>query len=298
MNNFPLYIPSKSRCDTMLTSRALNEMKVEHYIVIEEQEYDDYKKSLYFFNINTATLVVLDKKYQDDYDTFDNLGDTKSKGPGAARNFAWDHSIQQGYTWHWVMDDNIRAFYYYTDNRYYKVKNKVFWKIMEDFVLRYENVAMAGPQYTLFIAARGKYKPFCLNTRIYSCNFIRNDTPYRWRGRYNEDTDLSLRMLKDKWCTIEFNAFLQDKASTQTVKGGNDEVFYSKEGTYPKSEMLVRMHPDVTKLVYKFSRVHHEVNYRPFKSNKLIKKNNLNITDKINNYGLKLVRSDNYVNHG
>jgi len=43
---------------------------------------------------------------------------------------------------------------------------------------------------------------------------IRNDVPYRWRGRYNEDTDLSLRMLKDRWCTIQFNAFLQGKAAT------------------------------------------------------------------------------------
>ena len=56
---------------------------------------------------------------------------------------------------------------------------------MEDFVLRYKNIAMAGPQYTMFVTDRSAntYPPFTVNTRIYSCNLIRNDVPFRWRGR-------------------------------------------------------------------------------------------------------------------
>ena len=110
-----------------------------------------------------------------------------------------------------------------------------------------------------------------MNTRIYSCLLIQNDIPYRWRGRYNEDTDLCLRVLKDGNCTIQFNAFLQEKLQTQTLKGGNTEDFYSKEGTYPKSKMLEDLHPDVAKIVWKFNRWHHHVDYKVFKKNKLIK---------------------------
>ena len=62
--------------------------------------------------------------------------------------------------------------------------------------------------------------PFTLNTRIYSCNLIKNSVRFRWRGRYNEDTDLSLRMLKAGLCTDLFNAFLQDKETTLTMRGG------------------------------------------------------------------------------
>ena len=51
--------------------------------------------------------------------------------------------------------------------------------------------------------------PFKANTRIYSCILIDNALPFRWRGRYNEDTDLSLRVLKAGLCTIQFNAFLR-----------------------------------------------------------------------------------------
>jgi len=53
-----------------------------------------------------------------------------------------------------------------------------------------------------------------------------------WKGMPEFDQDK-----KDGWCTVQFNAFLQKKTSTQLMKGGNTEVFYSKEGTYPKSEM-------------------------------------------------------------
>ena len=192
------------------------------------------------------------------------------------------------------MDDNIRRFYRLNNNWKLPVADGTIFKIAEDFVLRYKNVAISGLNYHSFCPANQKYPPFLANTRIYSCLFIRNDIPYRWRGRYNEDTDLSLRVLKDGWCTIQFNAFLQGKLPTTSVakeqKGGNTEQFYSKEGTYNKTKMLYDMHPDVVRMVWKFGRCHHHVDYRPFKKNRLLKKPNLKIPNKVNNYGMKLTK--------
>jgi hypothetical protein len=162
---------------------------------------------------------------------------------------------------------------------------------MEDFVLRYRNVAMAGPNYEHFVPRRSKCKPFALNTRIYSCNLIRNDVPFRWRGRYNEDTDLSLRMMKARWVTIQFNAFLQKKVRTQAMAGGNTAEFYAKEGTLAKSQMQVRMHPDVSKLVWRFNRWHHLVDYRPFQDNRLVRRPDADIPKGVNNYGMKLSKA-------
>ena len=118
---------------------------------------------------------------------------------------------------------------------------------------------------------------------------MENSSPYRWRGRYNEDTDLSLRVLKDGLCTIQFNAFLQGKVTTQRMRGGNSEVFYDDEGTKPKSEMIEELHPDVAKVVWKYNRWHHHVDYKPFKTNKLIKKQGLVIPKGVNEYDMKLV---------
>lgn len=285
----------------MITSKALTKMGVKHYIVVEPQQVADYEKAVFDMKL-LATVLPLDMSYKDKYELCDDLGLTKSTGPGPARNFAWDHSIQKGHGWHWVMDDNIRDFHRLANNIKVRVWCGSFWKVMEDFCLRYKNVAMAGPNYEMFVPRKSKVPPFITNTRIYSCNLIRNDVPFRWRGRYNEDTILSLDMLKAGWCTIQFNAFLQNKMNTQAVKGGNTAEFYHAEGevkegqryadtgTLAKSKMQVSVHPDVSKLVFKFGRIHHHVDYSPFKNQKLIKKDNATMPMEPNEYGMKLVK--------
>jgi hypothetical protein len=119
-----------------------------------------------------------------------------------------------------------------------------------------------------------QYSAVGLNQRCYSCILLSNDPKYsyRWRGRYNEDTDLSLRVLKDGNCTILFNAFLARKLPTMTVKGGNLTELYQGAGRLEMARSLVEQHPDVTKVVHKFGRWQHSVDYSRFRSNKLIPK--------------------------
>jgi hypothetical protein len=266
----------------MLTSKALTEMGVAHYLVVEPQEVIAYKRAVETMQLD-ATVLELDLSYKEKYELCDDFGLTKSTGPGPARNFAWDYSIAElGAAWHWVMDDNISCFRRMTRKERIKIINPVFFRAQEDFVLRYRNVAMAGPNYSMFAFGAAALPPFTLNTRIYSCNLIRNDVPFRWRGRYNEDTILSLDMLKAKWCTIQFNAFLQNKLGTQALKGGNTDEFYHVEGkvrgsskyadtgTLAKSLMLARVHSDVARMVHKFNRHHHYVDYSRFKKENML----------------------------
>jgi hypothetical protein len=281
---FPIYIVSKGRWKTRLTSTALHRLGVPHFIVVEEQELADYRAAV----DSTATLLVLDRAYQRDYDPCDDLGDSKGKGPGPARNFAWDHARVAGYKWHWVMDDNIDGFFRLHRNLKTPVGDGTIFRCMEDFVERYENVSMAGPNYFMFASRKSVMPPLVFNTRIYSCNLIRNSAPYRWRGRYNEDTDLSLRMLKDGLVTVQFNAFLQFKVTTQTLGGGNTAEFYAKEGTRPKSEMQVKLHPDVSRVVWRFGRWHHYVDYSGFKRNRPRLRPGVVLEPGFNNYGMRL----------
>lgn len=290
---YPVYIVSKGRADTMITSRSLARMQVPHYIIIEPQDEESYTQALTDFNIEEqVTLVVA---------PFSNHGD----GPGRARNFAWDHSINLGATSHWVLDDNISDFYRLHNNQRIRVESGAIFRAAEEFVDRYENVPVSGFQYRFFIAPNQSYPPYVKNTRIYSTLLIRNDCKHRWRGRYNEDTDLSLRVLKDGDCTIQFNAFMQGKCATQTVKGGNTQEFYhaegdldkekwrdgylNSEGTIKKSQMLVDLHPDVSRMVWRYGRWHHYVDYSPFKNNQLKYKSGVEVPTGINNYGMKLV---------
>jgi hypothetical protein len=280
----PVYIPTKGRHLTRHTMRYLDVMRVPYRIVVEQQEYDAYAAV-----IDPQRILILDPAYQRSYDACMPLGDNESRGSGPARNFIWDHAAAAGAEWHWIMDDNIQGFYRFHQNAKIQWGDGTPFRCMEDFCQRYKNVAMAGPNYESFVCRRAAKPPFTINTRIFSCNLMRTDAPFRWRARYNEDADLSLRMLKSGWCTVLFNAFLQNKIATQYVAGGNTDELY-RNGTLEKSRMLAHLHPDVARVVWKFNRWHHHVDYRPFKRNKLIRRTDIEIPQGVDNYGMKLVQ--------
>ena len=263
---YPIYIISKSRWEVRLSSDSLVQLGLKHSIVVEESQYEQYLSRV---DPRYVTILILPQRYLDEYDTCDDLGSTKSRGPGAARNFCWDHSLELGFERHWVMDDNQAGFYRHDADKRTRVLTGAMFRAMEDHTDRYENVLISGPNYRFFAVPGPNLPPFVANTRIYSCLLIKNAIPYRWRGRYNEDTDLSLRVLKDGYCTIQYNAFTTGKIVTQAMAGGNTEAFYSKEGTLPKSQMLVDLHPDVAEVKWMNNRWHHIVDYRPFRGNRL-----------------------------
>lgn len=282
---FPIYIVSKGRWERNPTSKMLKKMNVPFFIIVEKQEYENYLNL-----VDKNQILILPQKYKNNYDRFWKNNDKKT-GSGAARNYAWEHSIENGYKWHWVLDDNIESFERYNNNKKIRVYDGSIFYVSEDFALRYENLAIAGLQYANFMPHSEFRPPYRLNTRIYSCLLIRNDIPYRWRGIYNEDTDLCIRVLKDGWATVLFNAFLQGKRATGTVKGGNTKELY-QNGTSDKSKMLFDMHPDLVKMVTRFNRPHHFVNYKVFEKNKLIKKKHINIVNEINDFGLILKKGE------
>ena len=275
---YPVYIISKGRWKSRLTSSALERMGVPYHIVVEPQEYDQYAAV-----IDPARIFVL---------PFSNLG----QGSIPARNWVWEHSIEAGVDRHWILDDNLRDFYRLNHNMKYRVDSGATFAACEDFVDRYTNVALAGMQYEMFANRKEDHPPFALNRRIYSCILIQNDLPYRWRGRYNEDTDLSLRALKDGWCTVLFYAFLADKVATMQMKGGNTEELYrlngQADGRLLMAQSLQKQHPDVVTITRKWGRWQHQVDYRPFKKNRLIRKPGVEIPDGPNEYGMKLVHID------
>lgn len=265
MDVSPIYIVSKGRWDKLLTAKALDLVGVPYRVIVEADQRDKYARY-----VDEQLLLVLPQRYLDEYDTCDDLGGSKSKGPGAARNFALDHAIESGAAYHWVMDDNLHDFHRLHKNLKVPLRTPNGFIATEAFARRFANVPLAGLNYYSFCKTGDAVPPFVANTRVYSCILIRNDIGLRWRARYNEDTDLSLRVLKRGDCTIQMNAFLCGKVTTQRMKGGNTDEFYGAEGTRPKSDMIEQLHPDVAKVVWRFNRWHHHVDYSPFKANRLV----------------------------
>lgn len=264
---YPIYIISKGRAKLAVTADHLTKMGVSFRLIVESAEYNDYL-DVYKDN-NLAEILHLDMDFRKEYDTYlQNFDDSKSKGSGPARNFVWWHSKNvEKSEWHWIMDDNIFGFYYYTDGERPKAADGGIFAAAEDFVNRYDNIGISGLNYHMFAVPGTKVVPYVANTKIYSCLLINNNTSdIRWAGRYNEDVDICIRTLKEGYSTIQFDAFLAKKLSTQTMGGGNTDAFYAEEGTLPKSNMLMNNHPDITLVKWRFQRWHHIIDYRSFKN--------------------------------
>lgn len=266
---YPVYIISKGRPDRCITARALDRMGVQYHVVIEPQEHKSYAK-----NLDESKLIDL---------PFSNM----NQGSIPARNWVWEDSKERGYSRHWILDDNIEAFNRLHMNDKIEVRCDATFRACEDFTDRFQNVGLSGMNYYSFCKSTDAVPPYYLNTRIYSCILVRNNLPFRWRGKFNEDTDLSLRVLKSGECTILFNAFLCGKVTSMRMRGGNtDSVYAETENRLEFAQSLANQHPDVARVTKKFGRWHHHVNYKPFKKNALKLIDGLELPTKQNNYGM------------
>lgn len=278
-NQYPIYVISKGRWKRRQTSKTLERMNVPYRIVIEPQEYEEYSKV-----IDPSKILVL---------PFYNLG----QGSIPARNWVWEHSISEGHERHWILDDNIEWIYRYNNNQKVRCTSATPFAIIEEFVNRYENLRIAGMNYAKFCPDTENRPPVRFNTRVYSCLLIDNSIPFRWRGRYNEDTDLCIRVMKEKGVTALFNAFLIDKRTTMNQTGGNTDELYQDDGRLKMAQSLVEQHPDIASVTWKFNRWQHQVDYRPFELNRLFRKTGLFIPEGINNYGMRLIDTKESGNH-
>lgn len=270
---WPIYIPSKGRAAACLTAECFAAERVPFFLVVETSEQQEYAAR--FGSERVLTLP---------------FSDAGSVIP--ARNWIKQHATKTSYDRHWQFDDNIRGFRKWHAGKRFPCSAAVAIRAIEDFTDRYENIAVAGPNYTVFAHQTGRqpHPPFWLNVHVYSACLVLNALPYRWRGRYNEDTDLCLQALAHGWCTVLFNAFMVDKVRTMTMKGGNTQVLYQGDGRLKMARSLERLWPGVVETKRRWQRPQHVVkdSWRKFDT-PLRLKPGIDLSQiPPNDYGLKL----------
>ena len=275
-SKYPLYIISKGRWEKRLTQQAIEGMKCKYKIVVEEDEVAKYIE----YGVPKDNILMFSNEDKKKFTT----GIYKDDGGSIpVRNFIWKHSIAEGHKKHWCIDDNINGFYRFTQNKRTIMRTAICFRAVEKFTDRYENLYMSGMNYNSFMPEISKNRTnIQQNSRIYSMILLDNKMnekmneewqgDYLWRGKYNEDTDLSLRLLKSGYPTALSNAFLGDKMTTMSCKGGNTSGIYQANGLQLKLDSLIAQHPDVCKGTIKFKKVHHQVNYKPYEDIKFIMK--------------------------
>jgi hypothetical protein len=247
---YPVYIISKGRFDRTLTADNFDNCNLNYLIAVEPQEYD-----LYVQKLGLEKVLKL---------PFSNLG----LGSYPARNFCWEHSKKNGYKYHWLFDDNIRNFDKWINGKrtkYINIKDALFY--VECYTNK-NKIDINGFEEPNFVVKPPK-KPFKNNCHVYSAMLIKNDLPYRWRLKYNEDVDLCLQVLHNGGKTASCVYYMADKMSTSDKqKGGNQTELY--QGNAPKknllkAKMLEAVWPQYTKTVIRFNRHHHLIDWKQFK---------------------------------
>lgn len=269
---YPVYIPSKGRYGNCLTAKILDKNNVPFYLVIESQEWHFYAAAF-----GKERILEL---------PFSNQGSVIP-----ARNWIKEHATTTGYLRHWQLDDNIQRFYRFYRGERIRCLAGIALSVTEDFVDRYENVAIAGLNYTFF--GTRNLPPFYRNVHVYSCSLILNSLPYQWRGQFNEDTDFCLQVLAGGWCTILINAFLAHKRATMEKKGGNTSELYQGDGRLKMARSLERLWPGVVKTGRRFRRPQHIVkdSWRRFDAPLKLKPGvNLEDFESVDEYGMKLIQ--------
>lgn len=274
---YPVYVLSKGRPTNCLTAQYFMEDGVEFFLVVEAEEADEYRE-----NYKGANIMVL---------PFSDLG----KGAVPARNYVWEQSKENGFERHWEFDDNIRGCRRLHKGKRIRINANIGMYYIEEFTDRYENIGISGFNYTMFVTNHTQH-PIQLNCHVYSAMLINNIIPYKWRLRYNADTDLCLQVVTNGLCTVLFNAFMVDKMPTMTMKGGNTDR-YKGDGRLKMARTLEEVWPEHVETKWRFGRAQHVIknNWRSF-TQPLIRKKGIDFdkltTKKINLKAVAEVKSE------
>jgi hypothetical protein len=229
---YPIYVPSKDRVAKSATIDHLQSEGIPYSIVVEPQDYDEYVDAY-----GKEHVLSMDKNDQ---------------GIVYVRNFCKTHSINEGHSRHWQIDDNIKSFRIRTGGKNVKSKMGYSLSLAEKFVDEFENIGIAGLTHQMFAFA--KKHSLDINRQAYSCVLVDNNLDLWWRDSV-EDTDYSLQVLASKKCTVVLNRLIIEKAATGEVKGGNEKV-YSGDGRLRRTKLLQEYWPGWFQYTEKYGRIH------------------------------------------
>jgi len=234
MNKYTIYIPSRKRYEKnlSLTANELLNDNINFKLVVEPQDKINYK------NIFNNKVLVMDKN---------------DMGIAYARNWIKQYSIDHKEAYHWQIDDNIKNFKIRKNNKNIKIEGYKNLKKAEEYVNQYNNIGAAGLKHAMFAwAAKNKID---FNKQVYTCVLFNNKPNIWWRDGLVEDTDYSLQLLTEGYCTLIFNRLIMDKVTTMTIKGGNTEISYEGDRRLIRAQGLQSMWPGIFKLGEQYGRV-------------------------------------------
>lgn len=259
-----IYIISKGR-PQCTTARTLQKIKYpgEWYIVCgnNDETIDEYRN-----NFGDEKILVFDWYEEIKHtDTLDNFGfDNIPSGACPVRNATQRIAKERGENRCWQLDDDYTSFQRYD---HHSKKNKiikdggVLWRSMYNIAKFGYVIGAANVGFSLSTKEVCPDQRKSFARRVFNAHNMPVDGFIEWRGRLNDD--LINAMLVHHAGRIEFQLkYLSiSTKQTQSESGGLTE-FYKVVGTVRKTAYAVLIDPKHVKLVTRFGRYHHKVDWQ------------------------------------
>lgn len=214
---YPINIVSYDRANKYgKTHLLLTDLKILHYLWVEEDEEDKYKK---WYNPKYCVLMVRPNHH------LKNMGSTPMRNeildfwclgsPHALHNYCW------------ILDDNIKRYLYFNKGKTNYIRSPLIFKILEDLADRYDNVGILSHNLQSYITQGDANRAvIAVNRKCYTSMLINLNAPIRFRHRHQEDNFISIESICKGWNTISTNCILYDKTTSGCDKGGNHDSIY------------------------------------------------------------------------
>lgn len=258
-----IYILSKGRPEC-LTARILTDIKYtgRWHIVCGN---DDITLEQYKKNWRDRVIVFDIDEQLSKCDFIDNFGiDFKFYGGVPVRNAIIKISRQNGEKRHWQFDDDYNSFYIIDKN--FKKWHKLNGKELEFELNKLAMFAYTGNLSNIGFALSSETMPQVVkskSSRVFNTHNISNDLELNvtWRSRMNGDVINAIDTFRSGRYEMCVKYLKLQMDETQRGDGGNS-LLYKELGTVRKTAYPIIVDPLNVKLIIKFGRHHHAVNWK------------------------------------
>lgn len=202
----PIFVPSKGRCLTAKTIKAATDQAVKLHIVVEPQEYEQYKR--HWFDQDVICLPE------------------NNRGITYVRNFIKQYAETNSHQRYWQLDDDIQQLYTRSGTKMNKSGFEVL-ALAEQHFLQSE-CALGGLEYQQF--AWSATKPMVENSFCDVCVWVDNTRTYGLRYRQyvegKEDRDFAMQVIRKGQKTGRTTLYGFAAPANGSNAGGLKEIFY------------------------------------------------------------------------
>ena len=262
-----IYIISKGRPQCS-TAKVLKKLNYPSWFIVCGT--NDETLSEYVDKWGKDRVIVFDwKKEIETTDTLDNFGfESMPSGATPVRNATIRISKERGESRHWQLDDDYTAFGKFDcqQNKYIAIKDgQELFNEMLAIANFGHKTGLPNVGFSLSSEVRPE-KVYGFAPRVFNAHNMISDPEKAqfWRGRMNDDLINAIEVNRRGLREFSFRFLSVNMKPSQQESGGLTDI-YREEGTVRKTAYAVLIAPNAVRLVIKFGRYHHRVNWQLLK---------------------------------